>query len=155
MAIRPDKEPAGPSKGYTRPGDQVNQPGQAEGMIPFGINSPLQTGAPGTGGAGLNPDPTVQTPIPTGIYGAATDDADTGAPGSNGASTPLKTGANYTIDAYGWYSWMDAAGGSVDTEAQGNNYGVDTGIPGLATPHTTGAPNSGDGGHVGHMHSGL
>lgn len=155
MAITPDKEPAGPSKGVTHGGDQTAMPGQAPGMIPFGINNPLSTGAPGTAGAGLNPEPTVQTPIPGSVYGASTDDVHTGAPGSNGATGPHATGANYTIDAYGWYSWMDASGGSTDTEAQGNNYGVDTGIPGLATPHGTGAPKSGDGGSVGHMHTGI
>ena len=155
MAITPDKEPAGPSKGVTHGGDQTAMPGQAAGKIPFGIANPLDTGAPGTGGAGIDPDPTIATPIPGSIYGAATDDVHTGAPGSVGASAPHATGANYTIDAGGWYSWMDASGGSVDTEGQQNNYGVDTGIPGLATPKTTGAPASGDGGHVGHMHSGL
>ena len=155
MAITPDKEPAGPSKGVTHGGDQTAMPGQAAGMIPFGVNNPLATGAPGTGGAGLNAEPTVQTPIPTTIYGATTDDSATGAPGSMGASAPHKTGANYTIDAAGWYSWMDGVGGSMDTEGQKNNYGVDTGIPGLYTPKTTGAPNSGDGGNVGHMHTGY
>jgi hypothetical protein len=155
MAITPDKEPAGPSKGVTHGGDQTAMPGQAAGKIPFGVGNPLDTGAPGSGGAGTNPDPTVQTPIPGSVFGAGTDDTSTGAPGGTNASAGVKTGANYTIDAAGWYSWMDGVGGSVDTEAQANKYGTDTGIPGLSHPTTTGAPNSGDGGHVGHMHTGL
>jgi len=155
MAITPDKEPVGPAKGITHGGDQTAMPGQAAGRIPFGIQNPLSTGAPGTGGAPINPDPTIQAPIPGSVFGAGIDDVHTGAPGSTAVAAPLKTGANYTIDAGGWYSWMDATGGSVDTEAQQNNYGTDTGIPGLATPKTTGAPNSGDGGHVGHTHNGL
>lgn len=155
MAITPDKEPAGPAKGVTHGGDQTAQPGQAAGKLPADAPNSLTTGAPGTSGAGLNPDPTVQTPIPSSIYGVAINDTDTGAPGSALAGAVHETGANYTMDMGGWYSWQDAVGGSVDTEGQKNNYGTATGIPGISTPKTTGAPNSGDGGHVGHMHTGI
>jgi len=151
MATIPDKEPAGPSKGVTHGGDQTAQPGQAAGGLFFGISNPLDTGAPGTGGAGVNPDPTVQTPVPNSVYGAQTDDVHTGAPGSSGTNGSVKTGANYTVDAYGWYSWMDAGSGSVDTESQGNKYGSDTGIPGLHTPKATGA----GGGGISHDHTGA
>lgn len=143
-----DKTMGGPSKGKTHGGDQTALPGQAGGEIPFGIANPLTTGAPGTGGTGPTSDPTLQAPIPASAYGAKNDDTDTGAPGSSGTSAPVATGANYTKDMYGAYTFEDATGGSVDTEAQSNKYGTDTRIPGLYTPKTTGAPGSGGGGHV-------
>lgn len=151
MADVPDRSPAGPSKGVTHGGDQTAQPGQAAGMIPFGVNNPLDTGAPGSGGAGLNADPTIQTPVPGSIYGVATHDASTGAPGSSGTTNGSAGNANYTVDAYGWYSWMDASGGSTDTEGQSNNYGVNPGIPGLSTPKSTGAGS----GPISHDHTGA
>lgn len=146
-----DKSMGGPAKGATHGGDQTAMPGQAAGRIPFGVGNPLDTGAPGTGGTGPSPDPTLQAPIPGSVYGAGTDDTDTGAPGSTGSNSPAGGGANFTMDAYGWYAFMDCTGGSTDTEAQGNKYGSDTHIPGLATPRTTGAP----GGHIGHDHTGI
>lgn len=143
-----DRTTGGPSKGKAHGGDQTAQPGQAPGMLAFGIKNPLTTGAPGGTGAGTTSDPTLQTSIPDSAFGAKTDDTATGAPGSSGSSPGGESGASYTKDAYGWYPRLDATGGSTDTEAQANKYGTDTGIPGLHTPHTTGAPGSGGGGHV-------
>jgi len=138
-----DKTLGGPAKGITAGGDQTALPGQAAGKIPFGIQNPLATGAPGTGGVGNAPsDPTLQAPVPSSIYGAQTDDSATGAPGSMGTSAPVKAGATYTKDYYGAYSHESMTGGSVDTEAQSNKYGCDTGIPGLHVPDGTGAPGS-------------
>lgn len=148
MADVPDRAPAGPSKGVTHGGDQTALPGQAAGKIPFGVANPLSTGAPGSGGAGLNPDPTIQAPVPGTVFGAGTADTSTGAPGGSGSSAGVKAGANYTVDAYGWYSFMDGSAGSVDTEGQANKYGTDPGIPGLNTPRTTGAPGSGGGASI-------
>jgi len=154
MAITPDKEPAGPSKGVTHGGDQTAQPGQAAGGLAFGVSNPLNTGAPGSGGAGLNPDPTVQTPVPGSVFGAGTDDTSTGAPGGSGASAGVKTGANWTMDMYGWYSYQDGAGGSVDTEPQGNKYGSDAGIPGLSSAYQPKSTGTG-GGSISHDHTGA
>lgn len=133
-----DKTMGGPSKGTTHGGDQTAMPGQAAGKLPFGATNPLSTGAPGTGGTGPSPDPTLQAPVPASVYGASTDDTDTGSPGSAGIHGGVKTGANYTVDSYGSYPRTDAAGGSVDSEGQANKYGTDTRIPGLRTPRTTG-----------------
>lgn len=133
-----DKSMGGPAKGTTHGGDQTAMPGQAAGKLPLGIQNPLSTGAPGTGGAGPASDPTLNSPVPGSAYGAQNGDTSTGAPGSGGAHGGVATGANYTVDAYGAYSYMSEAGGSVDTEAQGNKYGTDTGIPGLYHPKSTG-----------------
>lgn len=146
-----DKTMGGPAHGASHGGDQTAMPGQAAGKIPFGVQNPLSTGAPGTGGTGASPDPTLQAPVPGSVYGAATDDTDTGAPGSAGSNSPASGGASYTLDTYGWVSYMNLTGGSTDTEAQGNKYGSDTHIPGLYTPKSTGAP----GGSVGHDHTGI
>lgn len=150
-----DNTSGGPSKGVSHSGDQTALPGQAAGKIPFGVANPLDTGAPGTGGAPVGPDPTMASPLPANIYGAKTDDTDTGAPGGSGSNAGVKTGATYTQDTYGWRPRIDCTGGSVDTEAQANKYGSDTGIPGLHTPKGTGAPASGDGGSIGHNHTGI
>lgn|SRR5512146_2838334 len=136
-----DKSTGGPSKGTTHGGDQTSMPGQAAGGL-FAGHNPLSTGASGTGGAAPSPDPTLQVPVPGSVYGAGTDDTDTGAPGTGGTHGGVKTGASYTVDAYGAYSYMDEAGGSVDTEPQGNKYGSDARIPGLSSayqPKSTGA----------------
>jgi hypothetical protein len=138
-----DKTMGGPAKGVSHGGDQTALPGQAAGKLPFGITNPLSTGAPGTGGTGPSPDPTLQAPVPTDMYGAANDDTDTGAPGTSGSAAGGATGASYTLDTYGWVTQVNCTGGSVDTEAQANKYGTDTHIPGLETPRTTGAPGSG------------
>lgn len=145
-----DKTTGGPSKGKTHGGDQTQQPGQAPGKIPFGVQNPLSTGAPGSASVGSagGSDPTVASPVPTSVFGAKTDDTSTGAPGGSGASAGVATGATYTQDSYGWRPRIDRTDGSVDTEAQGNKYGTDTGIPGLKTPKGTGAqasPNPGYG----------
>lgn len=137
-----DKTMGGPAKGKSHGGDQTALPGQAAGKIPFGIQNPLNTGAPGSGGTGGAPDPTVQSPVPSSVFGAKTDDTSTGAPGGSGSHGSVATGASYTEDSYGWTPRKDMSGGSVDTEAQGNKYGSDTGIPGLKTPKGTGAPQS-------------
>jgi hypothetical protein len=137
-----DKTLGGPAKGITVGGDQTALPGQAAGKLPFGIQNPLSTGAPGTGGTGLASDPTLQAPVPTAAYGAQNDDADTGAPGGNGVSAHVATGATYTLDSYGASPRQNMTGGSVDTEAQSNKYGTDTGIPGLHVPDGTGAPGT-------------
>jgi hypothetical protein len=138
-----DKTMGGPSKGKSHGGDQTAQPGAAAGKIPFGIQNPLNTGAPGSnGGGGAPSDPTVQVPVPTSVFGSKTDVVHTGAPGGSGAHGSSATGASYTQDSYGWSPRIDQTGGSVDTEAQGNKYGSDTGIPGLKTPKGTGAQAS-------------
>lgn len=134
-----DKSMGGPAKGVTHGGDQTSMPGQAAGKLPFGAQNPLSTGAPGSGGTGPAGDPTLNSPVPGSVYGAGTDDTDTGAPGSSGTHGGVSTGANYTVDAYGAYSYMSQSGGSTDTEPQGNKYGSDTGIPGLYRPKSTGA----------------
>jgi len=145
-----DKTTGGPSKGKSHGGDQTAMPGAAGGKIPFGIQNPLSTGAPGSSGNTATPsDPTVVSPVPTSVFGAKTDDTDTGAPGGSGSKSGVSTGATYTQDSYGWSPRIDQTGGSVDTEAQANKYGTDTGIPGLKTPKGTGAqasPNPGYGG---------
>lgn len=138
-----DKTLGGPAKGKTAGGDQTALPGQAAGKIPFGIQNPLATGAPGSSNGGAAPShPTLQTPIPTSIFGAKTDDVATGAPGGSSVSPHVATGATYTLDSYGASPRQDMTGGSVDTEGQSNKYGVDTGIPGLNTPEGTGAPGT-------------
>lgn len=137
-----DKSMGGPSKGYAHGGDQTAMPGQAAGKLPFGLANPQSTGAPGSGGTGPSGDPTLQAPVPGSMYGAQNDDVHTGAPGSAGVTTGVKSGASYTVDAYGAYTYMNETGGSVDTEAQGNKYGSDTRIPGLRVPRSTG---TGDG----------
>jgi len=138
-----DKTLGGPAKGKPRGGDQTALPGQAAGKIPFGIQNPLDTGAPGTAGIGMAPsDATLQAPVPGTIFGAKTADAATGAPGGSGASAGVATGATYTLDSYGASPRQDMSGGSVDTEAQANKYGTDTGIPGLHVPDGTGAPGT-------------
>src|SRR5689334_16165219 len=144
-----DKTMGGPSKGKTHGGDQTAQVGQAAGMIPFGVQNPLSTGAPGSSGGGnAASDPTLATPVPTSVFGAKTDVVSTGAPGSSGTNASSATGATYTQDTYGWRPRLDRTDGSVDTEAQYNKYGTDTGIPGLHTPKSTGAPGSGGGASV-------
>jgi hypothetical protein len=143
-----DKTMGGPAKGQSHGGDQTALPGQAAGKIPFGISNPLNTGAPGSGGTGPSPDPTLQAPVPASAFGASTDDTSTGAPGSTGTMAGVAAGATYTKDSYGSYPMDNMTGGSVDTEAQSNKYGSDTRIPGLHTPKTTGAPGSGGGAHV-------
>lgn len=138
-----DKTLGGPAKGVTAGGDQTALPGQAAGKIPFGIKNPLATGAPGTGGVGMAPsDATLQAPVPATVFGAKTDDSSTGAPGGSGVSANVATGATYTLDSYGASPRQNMTGGSVDTEAQSNKYGSDTGIPGLHTPDGTGAPGT-------------
>lgn len=148
-----DNTHGGPSKGTPHGGDQTAQVGQAAGGLPFGIQNPLSTGAPGSASVGTAaPDPTIALPVPTTVVGgAATADTSTGAPGSSGASAMVATGATYTIDTIGAWPRMDAKGGSVDTEAYGNKYGTNTlvGVQGNQ-PKGTGAPASGDGGSVSH-----
>src|SRR5512146_1192507 len=148
-----DKTMGGPAKGVTAPGDQTALPGQAAGGLPFGIQNPLSTGAPGTGGVGMAPsDATLTAPVPTSVVGGAqTDDNATGAPGGNGASPGGAKGATYTLDSYGASPRQDMTGGSMDTEAQANSYGTNTlwGVAGNQ-PKGTGAPASGDGGQVTH-----
>jgi hypothetical protein len=73
------------------------------------------------------------------MYGAQNDDDHTGAPGTAGEHAGTQGGANYTVDAYGAYTYMSEGGGSTDTEAQANKYGSPTHIPGLETPKSTGA----------------
>lgn len=142
-----DRTTGGPSKGKTHGGDQTALPDQAGGKIPFGIQNPLSTGAPGSSGVSGASDPTLQTPVPTTAFGAKTDDTNTGAPGGSGAHGTAASGATYTQDTYGWRPRIDATGGSVDTEAQANKYGSDTGIPGLKVPKGTGMPNSSGAGY--------
>lgn len=142
-----DRTTGGPSKGKTHGGDQTSLPGQAPGKLPFGIQNPQSTGAPGSGGAGMASDVTMQTPTPTTAFGAKTDVMDTGAPGTSGSSPNGAKGATYTKDSLDAYPREDAVGGSVETEAQANKYGVDTGIPGLKTPKGTGAPASANPGY--------
>lgn len=146
-----DKTMGGPAKGITAPGDQTALPGQAAGGLPFGIQNPLSTGAPGTAGVdGAPSDATVPAPIPSSVVGGApTDDTATGAPGSSGATAGVATGATYTLDSYGGSPRQDKTGGSVDTEAYANKYGTNTlwGVMGNQ-PKGTGAPASGDGGQV-------
>lgn len=156
-----DKTLGGPAKGKTVGGDQTALPGQAAGKIPFGVQNPLATGAPGSAGGGDAPShATLQTPIPISIFGAKTDDSATGAPGGSGGSAHVATGATYTLDSYGASPRQDMTGGSVDTEAQVNKYGSDTGIPGLNVPDGTGAPgtagtyNVGGGSNGSAMHGG-
>lgn len=136
-----DKTTGGPSKGKTHSGDQTALPGQAAGQIPFGVRNPLATGAPGTSGyAGTPNDPTEVSPVSSDSFGAKAANTATGAPGTSGSSPAVETGASWTKDSLDAYPRTDATGGSVDTEAQANKYGTDTGIPGLRTPRTTGAP---------------
>lgn len=136
-----DRTTGGPAKGKTHGGDQTALPGQAPGKLPFGINNPLSTGAPGTQGQSPGaPDATVTTPVSTTSFGAKADNVDTGAPGGSGASAGVATGATYTKDSLDAYPREDASGGSIDTEAQANKYGSDTGIPGLKVPKGTGVP---------------
>lgn len=143
-----DRTTGGPSKGNTHGGDQTSLPGQGAGKLPFGIQNPQTTGAPGAaGGGGMASDPTLQTPVPATAFGAKTDVTDTGAPGGSGSSPNGAKGATYTKDSIDAYPREDATGGSVETEAQANKYGVDTGIPGLKTPKGTGAPMSGTPGY--------
>lgn len=134
-----DKTTGGPSKGKTHGGDQTALPGQAAGQIPFGIKTSLATGAPGTGGTGPASDPTMASPTPTSVFGAATDTMHTGAPGTSGSSPSGESGATWTKDSLDAYPRVDATGGSTETEAQANKYGTDTGIPGLHVPKSTGA----------------
>jgi hypothetical protein len=143
-----DKTMGGPSKGQSHGGDQTALPGQAAGKIPFGIKNPLTTGAPGSGGTGPSPDPTLPAPVPTDAFGAHTDDTHTGAPGTSGTTEVVATGASYTADCMDAYPRQNMTGGSVDTEAQSNKYGSDTRIPGLHVPSGTGAPGSGGGGSI-------
>lgn len=135
-----DKTMGGPSKGKTHSGDQTATPGAAAGKLPFGINNPLNTGAPGTSGyTGTPSDPTVTSPVSDTSFGAKADNTATGAPGTTGSSPSGSGGATYTKDSIDAYPREDATGGSTETEAQANKYGVDTGIPGLKTPRSTGA----------------
>lgn len=142
-----DRTTGGPSKGKSHGGDQTALPGQAAGDLPFGIQNPLSTGAPGSSGGGVSSDVTEQTPIPASNFGAKSANTDTGAPGSSGAMSTVATGATYTIDPLDARPREDMSGGSVDTEAQANKYGTDTGIPGLYHPAGTGAPKSGNPGY--------
>lgn len=134
-----DRTTGGPSKGKSHGGDQTALPNQAAGKLPFGINSPQSTGAPGSSGsAGVPSDPTLVSPLPTTNFGAKAANGATGAPGGSGASAGTSGSATYTKTFDGAYSHEDASGGSVDTEAQANKYGSDTGIPGLKVPRKTG-----------------
>lgn len=145
-----DKTTGGPAKGQTHGGDQTALPGQAGGGIPFGIQNPLTTGAPGTAsGVSGGPDPTLTAPVPGSVFGSPTDDTATGAPGTSGASAGAATGASWTVDTIGGSPRTDMSGGSVDTESQGNKYGSNT-LEGVAgnQPTSTGAPASGGGGRV-------
>lgn len=145
-----DKTTGGPSKGKTHSGDQTAMPGQAPGKLPFGINSPQSTGAPGSAGYhGTPSDATVTTPVNTNSFGAKAANTDTGAPGGSGASAGVATGATWTKDSIDAYPREDATGGSVDTEAQANKYGSST-MPGIVghQPKSTGMPASGGGGKV-------
>lgn len=144
-----DRTTGGPAKGKTHGGDQTALPGQAPGKLPFGINNPLSTGAPGTQGQSPGaPDATVTTPVSTTSFGAKADNVDTGAPGGSGASAGVATGATYTKDSLDAYPREDASGGSIDTEAQANKYGSAT-LPGLVghQPKGTGAPGSSSAGY--------
>jgi hypothetical protein len=141
-----DNQTSGAGKGRGRAGDQTSQPGQASGMLPFGIANPLGTGAPGTAGNASSPqDPTtVPGQNPSTVFGSPTD-TKTGAPGSAGASAHVATGASYT-DRFAMLSGGtkgDMTGGSVDTEGQSNKYGSSTmpGIAGKGQPKDTGAGN--------------
>lgn len=145
-----DKTMGGPSKGKSHGGDQTAQDGQAAGKLPFGIQNPLSTGAPGSSGAGGGTDPTLQTPLPATNFGAKAANGDTGAPGGSGSRPNGAKGATYTVDTIDARPRFDMTGGSVETEAQANKYGTDTGIPGLKTPHGTGAPASADPGYGSH-----
>lgn len=145
-----DKTTGGPSKGSAHGGDQTAMPGQAAGTIPFGIKTPLTTGAPGTAGqSSPASDPTVTSAPAGSVFGAPTADTSTGAPGTGGASGTVATGASYTVDSIDARPRTNAVGGSVDTEGQANKYGSGT-LTGLAghQPTTTGAPGSGGGGSV-------
>jgi hypothetical protein len=151
-----DNQTSGAGKGRGRAGDQTSQPGQASGLLPFGISNPLGTGAPGTSGGAPGPqDPTtVPGQVPGSVFGASTD-TKTGAPGSAGASTSVATGASYT-DPFAHLSGGNSGnmtGGSVDTESQGNKYGSSTmpGIAGSGSPKDTGVGH----GTLSHDHNGV
>src|SRR5215813_4054519 len=68
-------------------GEPVNQPNQYPGSL-FGVGLPQGTGAPGTAGAGGMADPTNEPgQLNEGISGQGpATTADTGAPGSQGAT---------------------------------------------------------------------
>src|SRR5215475_2695948 len=82
-----DRQSGGRSSGVYA-GDEVNQPNQYPGSL-FGVGLPQGTGAPGTAGAGGVADPTNEPgQLNEGISGLGPSaTADTGAPGSQGASS--------------------------------------------------------------------
>lgn len=135
-----DNNSGGPAKGKAHGGDQSAMPGQAQGGLPFGLANSLSTGAPGTAGTPASaPDPTVTSAVPGTVFGSP-NDTKTGAPGGSGATAGVATGAAYTIDTgLGNRPFTDAAGGSVDSESQGNKYGAGNGFPGDYQPKSTGA----------------
>lgn len=119
-------------------------------MLPFGLNNPMSTGAPGSSYYGGSTDATNQPGQAEGEMGAygAQAPQQTGSPGSQGATTANEpAGASYTVDSYGWAPREAATGGSTDTQGAANNYGSNTmpGVAGIGQPSGTGAPASGGG----------
>ncbi len=139
-----DKQTDGKGKGTPRPGDQTTQPGQYPSKMPFGIQVPTSTGAPGSSPAPSGPDDATTKPgqVPMSVFGMPVDEH-TGAPGSAGASAGVAGGATYTDPfatlAGGGKGSM--SGGSTDSEAQANKYGTNTmwGVAGPGQPDSTGA----------------
>jgi hypothetical protein len=133
----------GAGKGRGRAGDQTSQPGQAEGLLPFGIKNSTSTGLPGTdvGHPGPGDPTTVPGQVPSDVFGQPTA-TKTGMAGSTGASTSAESGASYTdpFAFLGGGSKGDASGGSTETESQANHYGDNTmvGIEGAGQPTSTG-----------------
>jgi|SRR5215475_2033461 len=148
-----DRQSGGRSSGVYA-GDEVNQPNQYPGSL-FGVALPQGTGAPGTAGAGGVADPTNEPgQLNEGISGLGPSDiADTGAPGSQGATNTEGGPDSVSYSSANFYkgesepaslseSKSDHISGTDDwTQANDGSYGGGKYLPGVQgnTPTSTGA----------------
>jgi hypothetical protein len=151
MAITPSQMPpgggdvsgiAGPkSAGVVAAGDPVNLPGQNPGSR-FSLTLPQGTGAPGTAGAGRGADPSNQPgQLTEGISGTGpADTANTGAPGSQGATENAGGADTVTYTRPGSFlsgtnkedTVRDDISGTSDwTQAHDGSYGGSLNLPGI------------------------
>lgn len=147
MATTPgNRQTDGQATGLPRGGDQTSMVNQVPDTI-FGISigSGNMTGAPGsTGASGAQAADDTSMPGQDQELISGDVEQSTGAPGSQGTAGTVSTGASWT-SPFGFLDGGDAgkmAGGSTDTEGQGNKYGTNTmpGVAGTGQPQGTGAP---------------
>lgn len=161
MAVPPGQNPPGGGKvsgagapdaaGTPAGGDVTHEPNQYPGSL-FGVALPRGTGAPGSAGAGRTADVANQPgQLNEGISGLGpADTADTGAPGSQGATVNPGGGDSVTYTRPGSFltgtnvedTVRDDISGTGDwTQAHDGSYGGNLNLPGITgnQPTSTGA----------------